>query len=96
MHFISYYYCSSFFFFLFSFSCYVLSIPQFDSFEKAKEIEEFFASRTNSKIARTLKQSIERVHINANWVQRVHNEEHLGETVIKLLVRDGEIKCVIL
>ena len=85
-----------FFSFFFSFSCYVLSIPQFASFEKAKEIEEFFASRTNSKIARTLKQSIERVHINANWVQRVHNEEHLGETVIKLLVRDGEIKCVIL
>ncbi|KAL0000750.1 hypothetical protein SO802_014531 [Lithocarpus litseifolius] len=85
-----------FFFFLFSFSCYVLSIPQFASFEKAKEIEEFFASRTNSKIARTLKQSIERVHINANWVQRVHNEEHLGETMIKFILRDGETKCVIL
>ncbi|KAL4618907.1 hypothetical protein ACB092_06G044900 [Castanea dentata] len=71
-------------------------VSPFASFEKAKEIEEFFASRTNSKIARTLKQSIERVHINANWVQRVHNEEHLGETVIKFIVRDGEIKCVIL
>ncbi|XP_030928985.1 aminopeptidase M1-like [Quercus lobata] len=71
-------------------------VSPFASFEKAKEIEEFFASRTNSKIARTLKQSIERVHINANWVQRVHNEEHLGETVTKLLIQYGEIKCVIL
>ena len=49
-------------------------MPQFASFEKAKEIEEFFANRTESEIARTLKQSIEQVHINANWVQSVQNE----------------------
>ncbi|XP_065630862.1 aminopeptidase M1 [Quercus suber] len=66
-------------------------VSPFASFEKAKEVEEFFASRTNSKIARTLKQSIERVHINANWVQRVHNEEHLDETVIKLICQGREI-----
>ncbi|XP_050245578.1 aminopeptidase M1-like isoform X7 [Quercus robur] len=42
---------------------------KFASFEKAEEIQEFFASRTNSKIARTLKQSIERVHINAYRAQ---------------------------
>ena len=65
----SYCYCLAFFF-----SCSVLSMPQFASFEKAKEIEEFFANRTESKIARTLKQSIEQVHINANWVQSVQNE----------------------
>ena len=69
----SYCYCLSFFF-----SCSVLSVPQFASFEKAKEIEEFFANHTESKIARTLKQSIEQVHINANWVQSVQNEEHLA------------------
>ena len=50
------------------------SIPQFASFEKANEIEEFFANRAEPKISRTLKQSIEQVHINANWVQSVKNE----------------------
>ncbi|KAF2287052.1 hypothetical protein GH714_037206 [Hevea brasiliensis] len=38
---------------------------KFASFEKAKEVEEFFASRTISSVARTLKQSIERVNVNA-------------------------------
>ena len=64
----------------------VLFIPQFASFEKAEEIEEFFASRTKSKIARTLKQSIERVHINANWVQSVQNEEHLAKALKGLVL----------
>ena len=49
-------------------------MPQFASFEKANEIEEFFANCTESKIARILKQSIGQVHINANWVQSVQNE----------------------
>ena len=49
-------------------------MPQFASFERANEIEEFFANQTESKIVRTLKQSIEQVHINANWVQSVQNE----------------------
>lgn len=62
----------------------VLPISQFASLEKAKEIEEFFATRTKPSIARTLKQSIERVHINANWVQSVRNEEHLVQTLEKL------------
>ena len=70
MHSISFCYCLSFY----SFSCSVLLIPQFASLEKAEEIQEFFASRTNSKIARTLKQSIERVHINAYWVQSFRTE----------------------
>ncbi|KAM3710086.1 hypothetical protein ACB098_01G002200 [Castanea mollissima] len=49
-------------------------VSPFASFEKANEIEEFFANHTESKIVRTLKQSIEQVHINANWVQSVQNE----------------------
>ncbi|XP_042961128.1 aminopeptidase M1-like isoform X2 [Carya illinoinensis] len=62
-------------------------VSPFASFEKAKEIEEFFATRTKSSIARTLKQSIERVHINANWVQSIQNEEHLVQTLKKLAQR---------
>ncbi|KAM4121389.1 hypothetical protein ACB094_01G001800 [Castanea mollissima] len=61
-------------------------VSPFASFEKAEEIEEFFASRTKSKISRTLKQSIERVHINANWVQSVQNEEHLAKALKGLVL----------
>ena len=49
-------------------------MPQFAFFEKANEIEEFFANQNESKIVSTLKHSIEQVHINANWVQSVQNE----------------------
>ncbi|CAH2040955.1 unnamed protein product [Thlaspi arvense] len=35
-------------------------VSQFASYEKAKEVEEFFASRTKPSITRTLKQSVER------------------------------------
>ena len=75
-----------FFFFVLFLFCSVLFIPQFASFEKAEEIDEFFASRTKSKIARTLKQSIERVHLNANWVQSVQNEEHLAKALKGLVL----------
>ena len=60
---------------------------QFASFEKAKEVEEFFATRSQPSIARTLKQSLERVHINASWVQSVQNEPHLSEAVKELAFR---------
>jgi puromycin-sensitive aminopeptidase len=66
-------------------SCSGLPILQFASFEEAKEIEEFFASYTKAKFDRALKQSIERVHINANWVQSVQNEEHLAKAVKELV-----------
>ncbi|GFY95541.1 aminopeptidase M1 [Actinidia rufa] len=56
----------------------------FSSYEKAKEVEEFFASRAKPSIARTLKQSLERVHINAKWVQSIQNEEHLADIVQEL------------
>ncbi|XVE97720.1 hypothetical protein REPUB_Repub03eG0043000 [Reevesia pubescens] len=62
-------------------------VSPFASFEKAKEVEEFFASRAKASIARTLKQSLERVHINANWVQSIQNEKNLAEAVQELAYR---------
>ncbi|PSS19341.1 Aminopeptidase [Actinidia chinensis var. chinensis] len=59
-------------------------VSPFSSYEKAKEVEEFFASRAKPSIARTLKQSLERVHINAKWVQSIQNEEHLADIVQEL------------
>ncbi|XWS72412.1 hypothetical protein CRYUN_Cryun02cG0037800 [Craigia yunnanensis] len=58
-----------------------LQKPMFASFEKVKEVEEFFASRRKASIARTLKQSLERVHINANWVQGIQKEKNLAEAI---------------
>nr|POF16052.1 aminopeptidase m1-a [Quercus suber] len=69
-------------------------VSPFASFEKAEEIEEFFASRTKSKMARTLKQSIERVHINANWVQSVQREEHLAKALKGLADPDTFAECI--
>ncbi|KAE8100060.1 hypothetical protein FH972_017989 [Carpinus fangiana] len=62
-------------------------VSPFASLEKAKEIEEYFANRSKPSIARTLKQSIERVHINANWVQSIQDEKHLANTVKELAHR---------
>ncbi|KAK9161010.1 hypothetical protein Syun_007351 [Stephania yunnanensis] len=42
-----------------------------------REVEEFFASRSKTSIERTLKQSLERVRINANWVRSVREENSL-------------------
>ncbi|KAI7997681.1 Aminopeptidase M1 [Camellia lanceoleosa] len=60
---------------------------KFSSWEKACEVEEFFASRGKPSISRTLKQSVERVHINAKWVQSIQNEKHLAEVVQELAQR---------
>jgi puromycin-sensitive aminopeptidase len=38
-------------------------------------------------IARTLKQSLERVHINSNWVQNVQREKGLADSVKELAYR---------
>ncbi|CAL2233733.1 unnamed protein product [Prunus armeniaca] len=57
-------------------TCFVAAIVSpFASIEKVKEIDEFFKARPNPSITRTLKQSIERVHINAKWVQSVDGEK---------------------
>ncbi|KAK3002441.1 hypothetical protein RJ639_020347, partial [Escallonia herrerae] len=63
-------------------------VSPFSSYEKAKEAEEFFAIHGKPSIARTLKQSIERVHINAKWVQSIQCEKHLGEAVKELAYRN--------
>ncbi|KAK4388721.1 Aminopeptidase M1 [Sesamum angolense] len=54
---------------------------------RAEEVEQFFASRMKPYIARTLKQSIERVHINAAWVKSIRNEKHLADAVTELAFR---------
>jgi puromycin-sensitive aminopeptidase len=59
-------------------------VSPFASFEKAKEVEEFFATRSKPSMARTLKQSIERVHINANWVESIKKEDNLTQLVAQL------------
>ncbi|KAA8546229.1 hypothetical protein F0562_003032 [Nyssa sinensis] len=63
------------------------TVSPFSSYKKANEVEEFFASRTKPSIARTLKQSIEKVHINAKWVQSIQNEKLLPEVVKELAYR---------
>ncbi|KAK8477338.1 hypothetical protein V6N13_081446 [Hibiscus sabdariffa] len=62
-------------------------VSPFASFEKVKEVEEFFASREKASVARTLKQSLERVNINANWVKSIQAEKDLGEAVQELAYR---------
>ncbi|XP_062097256.1 aminopeptidase M1-like isoform X2 [Humulus lupulus] len=59
-------------------------VSPFSSIEDAEDIEDFFASRTKPSMARTLKQSIERVRINANWVQSVQTEDQLVDTLNNL------------
>ncbi|XP_048495061.1 aminopeptidase M1 isoform X2 [Beta vulgaris subsp. vulgaris] len=56
-------------------------VSPFSTTEKAKEIEEFFASRMKPTIARTLRQSLERVQINARWVQAVQKDNRLAQLV---------------
>lgn len=60
---------------------------QFASFEKVKEVEEFFASHAMPSIARTLRQSLERVNINANWVESIRKEDSLSDAVRELAYR---------
>ncbi|XP_039055030.1 aminopeptidase M1-like isoform X2 [Hibiscus syriacus] len=62
-------------------------VSPFASFEKVKEVEEFFASREKASIARTLKQSLERVNINATWVKSIQAEKDFGEAVQELAYR---------
>ncbi|XP_058093294.1 aminopeptidase M1-like isoform X3 [Magnolia sinica] len=59
-------------------------VSPFCSEDKADEVEEFFARRIKPSRGRTLKQSIERVRINAKWVQSIKSEKRLGEIVKEL------------
>nr|GEZ24232.1 peptidase M1, alanine aminopeptidase/leukotriene A4 hydrolase [Tanacetum cinerariifolium] len=51
---------------------------KFSSYEKVKEVEEFFARCVKPSIAMTLKQSIEWVQINAKWVETCRNKNKRG------------------
>ncbi|PKA63344.1 puromycin-sensitive aminopeptidase [Apostasia shenzhenica] len=62
-------------------------VSPFSSYEKADEIEEFFSSRVTPAISRTLKQSLERVKINANWVKSIRSESSLAKFVKELAYR---------
>ncbi|XP_042488485.1 aminopeptidase M1 [Macadamia integrifolia] len=62
-------------------------VSPFSSEDKANEIQEYFASRSKPAIARTLKQSLERVHIHAKWVQSIRSEDSLAELVKELASR---------
>ncbi|XP_048435335.1 aminopeptidase M1 [Pyrus x bretschneideri] len=62
-------------------------VSPFASFDKVKEIEEFFKAHPNPAITRTLKQSIERVQINAKWVQSIQSEKNLADVVTELAYR---------
>ncbi|KAL6552517.1 hypothetical protein OROHE_007881 [Orobanche hederae] len=62
-------------------------VSSFTCYEKAEEVERFFASRMKPYIARTLKQSIERVHINAAWIKSIQSEKHLAKAVKELAHR---------
>jgi len=59
-------------------------VSSFASFEKAKEVQEYFITRSKPSMARTLKQSIEKVHINANWVESIKKEDNLTHLVAQL------------
>ncbi|KAM7507482.1 hypothetical protein LguiA_017935 [Lonicera macranthoides] len=61
------------------FICSIVS--PFSSDKKVKAVEEFFTTRKKPSFSRTLKQSIERVHINANWVRSIQKEEDLAWAV---------------
>ncbi|KAL5559485.1 hypothetical protein UlMin_035696 [Ulmus minor] len=71
-------------------------VTPFASFEKAKEIEGFFASRSKPSMSRTLKQSIEQVHINAKWAQSVGSEENFSEDLTRHIVSFSNGSCNIL
>ncbi|KAK9070775.1 hypothetical protein SSX86_011177 [Deinandra increscens subsp. villosa] len=63
-------------------------VSPFSSHEKVKEVEEFFASHGKQpSIARTLKQSIERVRINAKWVETIRSEKNLADCAQELAFR---------
>ncbi|XVE70868.1 hypothetical protein DITRI_Ditri10aG0105300 [Diplodiscus trichospermus] len=64
-------------------------VSPFASSDKVKEVKGFFANRTKPSIARTLKQSIEQVQINAKCVHSIRNEKDLAKTLNDLAIREN-------
>ncbi|CAA7410004.1 unnamed protein product [Spirodela intermedia] len=65
-------------------------VSPFSSEEKAEEVSEFFSTRSRPNIARTLRQSIERVRINSNWVRHVRLDDSLPPLINALLSPTGK------
>ncbi|XP_074565091.1 aminopeptidase M1-B-like [Curcuma longa] len=63
-------------------------VSLFGTSEKATEISNFFASRNNSSISKTLQQKLNEVMRKERWTQSVKNEFTLGDT-LNDLVRKG-------
>eukprot|EP00253_Pinus_taeda_P000536 PITA_00536 len=61
-------------------------VSKFSSEEKADEIKEFFSTRMQPSIERTVNQSIERVRISAQWVKHVQQQDGLVELLQELAV----------
>ncbi|ERN06883.1 hypothetical protein AMTR_s00005p00250950 [Amborella trichopoda] len=62
-------------------------VSQFSSNERAEEVEAFFSSRIKPSIERTVKQSVEHIRINAQWVKSIKNEPSLEAVVKELTYR---------
>jgi len=56
----------------------------FSSEKKADEIQEFFSTRMQPSIERTVNQTIEQVQIRAQWVKHVQQQDGLVELLRKL------------
>ncbi|KAJ3708907.1 hypothetical protein LUZ61_012612 [Rhynchospora tenuis] len=60
-------------------------VSLFASYEKSKEIEEFFSNRLKPTFERALKQSLESVKTKAHWMEGVRSDESLAEVVSHLV-----------
>ncbi|KAF9606524.1 hypothetical protein IFM89_025897 [Coptis chinensis] len=70
-------------------TCFISAVvSKFSTSEKALEVEEFFASRSHPAITRTLKQSLERVHINGKCIKSAQEEKSLADVVKELAYRN--------
>ncbi|KAJ4748817.1 aminopeptidase M1 [Rhynchospora pubera] len=56
-------------------------VSLFVSYEKIREIEEFFKNRVKLTFERALKQSLETVKTKAHWTEGVRSDESLAEVV---------------
>ncbi|KAJ4757351.1 aminopeptidase M1 [Rhynchospora pubera] len=56
-------------------------VSLFASYEKIREIEEFFKNRVKPTFERALKQSLETVKTKEHWIEGVRSDESLAEVV---------------
>ncbi|KAJ4959351.1 hypothetical protein NE237_026462 [Protea cynaroides] len=63
-------------------------VTPFCSLEKADEIEAFFATRATTTVAMNLKQSLGQVRIKARLVQKIQDEQSIGELIRQLALKE--------